>query len=111
MELDFKNKTVLITGGEGGIGKTTTNQFLKLGAKVIVTTTKKEFINRGTNKKIYMYLDFNINSSFKNFLNNLKKIKKIDVLLSPKFFADITNSCAHILSYGTSKSSFSKQKR
>lgn len=82
MELDFKNKTVLITGGEGGIGKTATNQFLKLGAKVIVTTTKKEFINRGTNKKIYMYLDFNIKSSFKNFLNNLKKIKKIDVLIN-----------------------------
>ena len=59
MKLDFKNKTILITGGEGGIGKTISNQFLRLGAKIIVTTTKKKLVNRSTKKKIYMYLDFN----------------------------------------------------
>lgn len=82
MNLDFKNKTILITGGEGGIGKTISNQFLRLGAKIIVTTTKKKLVNRSTNKKIYMYLDFNNKVSIRNFLINLKKIKKIDVLIN-----------------------------
>ena len=82
MNLDFKNKTILITGGEGGIGKTISNQFLRLGAKIIVTTTKKKLVNRSTNKRIYMYLDFNNKVSIRNFLINLKKIKKIDVLIN-----------------------------
>ena len=82
MKLDFKNKTILITGGEGGIGKTICNQFLRLGAKIIVTTTKKKLVNRSTNKRIYMYLDFNNKVSIRNFLINLKKIKKIDVLIN-----------------------------
>ena len=46
MKLNFKNKIVLITGGEGGLGRSICNKFLKLGAKVIVTTTKKELINQ-----------------------------------------------------------------
>mgnify|MGYP001339666262 FL=1 len=41
MKLDFKNKIILITGGEGGLGKAISNKFLQLGARVIVTTTKK----------------------------------------------------------------------
>ena len=82
MKLDFKNKIVLITGGEGDLGKSICNKFLQLGAQVIVTTTKKELINRKTKKKIYMYLDFNNQDAIQNFLNNLKKIKKIDVLIN-----------------------------
>ena len=82
MKLDFRNKVVLVTGGEGGIGKSICNKFLQLGAKVIVTTTKKELANRKFSKKIYMYLDYNNKSSIQNFLNNLRKIKKIDVLIN-----------------------------
>ena len=51
MKLNFKNKIVLITGGEGGLGRSICNKFLKLGAKVIVTTTKKELINKKSKKK------------------------------------------------------------
>ena len=50
MKLDFKNKIVLITGGEGGLGKSFCNKFLQLGAKVIVTTTKKRLIKKRTKK-------------------------------------------------------------
>ena len=82
MKLDFKNKIVLITGGEGDLGKSICNKFLQLGAKVIVTTTKKELINKKTKKKIYMYLDFINQDTIQIFLNNLKKIKKIDVLIN-----------------------------
>ena len=82
MKLNFKNKVVLVTGGEGGIGKSICSKFLQLGAKVIVTTTKKELANRKFSKKIYMYLDYNNKNSIQNFLNNLRKIKKIDVLIN-----------------------------
>ena len=82
MKLDFKNKIILITGGEGGLGKAICNKFLQLGARVIVTTTKKKLVNKRTKKKIYMYLDFSNKNSIQNFLNNLKKIKKIDILIN-----------------------------
>ena len=82
MKLDFKNKIVLITGGEGGLGKSICSKFLQLGAKVIVTTTKKELVNKKTRKKIYMHLNYNNKNSVQNFLNNLRKIKKIDILIN-----------------------------
>ena len=82
MKLDFKNKIVLITGGEGGLGKSICSKFLQLGAKVIVTTTKKELVNKKTSKKIYMHLNYNNKNSVQNFLNNLRKIKKIDILIN-----------------------------
>jgi len=82
MKLDFKNKIVLITGGQGGLGKSICSKFLQLGAKVIVTTTKKELVNKKTSKKIYMHLNYNNKNSVQNFLNNLKKIKKIDILIN-----------------------------
>ena len=82
MKLDFKNKIVLITGGEGGLGKSICGKFLQLGAKVIVTTTKKELVNKKTSKKIYMHLNYNNKNSVQNFLNNLRKIKKIDILIN-----------------------------
>ena len=82
MKLNFKNKIVLITGGEGGLGKSICSKFLQLGAKVIVTTTKKELVNKKTSKKIYMHLNYNNKNSVQNFLNNLRKIKKIDILIN-----------------------------
>ena len=77
MKLDFRNKVVLVTGGEGGIGKAICNKFLQLGAKVIVTTTQKNRINKKFSKKIYLNLNFNNKISIQNFLTNLKKIKKL----------------------------------
>ena len=82
MKLDFKNKIVLITGGAGGLGKSICSKFLQLGAKVIVTTTKKELVNKKTSKKIYMHLNYSDKNSVQNFLNNLRKIKKIDILIN-----------------------------
>ena len=61
MKFNFKNKIVLITGGEGGLGKSICSKFIQLGAKVIVTTTNKKLINKKTKKKSYVYLDFNNN--------------------------------------------------
>jgi len=82
MKLDFRNKVILLTGGEGGLGKSICNNFLKLGAKVIITTTKKNLVNKKNKKKSYMYLDFSKKSTVQVFLNNLKKVKKIDILIN-----------------------------
>ena len=41
MNLNFKNKTVIITGGTRGIGKSLVHIFNDVGANVIITGTKK----------------------------------------------------------------------
>ena len=41
MDLDFKNKTVIITGGTRGIGKSLALVFNEAGATVIITGTKE----------------------------------------------------------------------
>ena len=40
--MDFKNKTVLITGASSGIGKQTVIEFAKLGANIILVARRKE---------------------------------------------------------------------
>ena len=40
--MDFKNKTVLITGASSGIGKQTAIEFAKLGANIILIARRKE---------------------------------------------------------------------
>ena len=82
MKLDFKNKIVLITGGEGGLGRSICKKFSQLGATVIVTTTKKKLESVKKKKKIYMYLDFNNKNSISTFFEKLKKVKQIDVLIN-----------------------------
>ena len=82
MKLDFKNKIVLITGGEGGLGRSICKKFLQLGATVIVTTTKKKLESVKKKKKIYMYLDFNNKNSINTFFEKLRKVKQIDVLIN-----------------------------
>ena len=41
MNIDFTNKTVIITGGTGGIGASLVEAFHDTGAKIIFTGTKK----------------------------------------------------------------------
>ena len=81
MKLNFKNKTILITGGTNGIGKQLVTDFLKLKGKVICTTTK---LKKRNNKKnlSFEYLDFNNQISKRNFFNKIRKIKKIDILIN-----------------------------
>jgi short-subunit dehydrogenase involved in D-alanine esterification of teichoic acids len=70
MNISFKNKLVLITGGNSGIGRAITDKFIELGAKVIVTTTNIKKLKK-SHYKLYKYLDFNIPSSISDFLYEL----------------------------------------
>ena len=46
MKIDFKNSNVIITGATRGIGKSIADKFVKLGANVIGTSAKKNFIKK-----------------------------------------------------------------
>ena len=82
MKFNFKNKIVLITGGEGGLGKDISSKFIQLGANVIVTTTNQKLINKKSKKKTYVHLDFNNTNSIQKLFYNLKEINKVDILIN-----------------------------
>ena len=48
--MDFKNKTVLITGASSGIGKQTAFEFAKLGANIILVARRKEKLSQLANE-------------------------------------------------------------
>lgn len=84
MNISFLNQTCIVTGGSSGLGKTISLQFLKLGAKVIITGTKlnspdwvKEFKNC-----VYIQADFLDKISLNKFLIFIKNLNKIDVLVN-----------------------------
>jgi len=48
--MKIKNSTILITGGSSGIGKETARQFIKKGAKVLITGRDKVKLNNVANE-------------------------------------------------------------
>jgi 3-oxoacyl-[acyl-carrier protein] reductase len=87
LNLNFKNKTVIITGGTRGIGKSLVRIFNDVGANVIITGTKDlNDINLNllkNNKSIqYHQLDFSSDESVKGFVHSLNKLNRIDVLIN-----------------------------
>lgn len=74
MELNLKDKIVVVTGGGSGIGKATALEFLKEGCKVAICgrtlskleNTKKEFLQLGYELMIFSVdvTDYNALSSF-----------------------------------------------
>ena len=78
MNKEFKDKTVLITGGTGDIGSSLVKSFYSLGAKIITTTTKPKNINNKHNSIKYYHLDFLKSDTLNFFLNDIKKITKFE---------------------------------
>ena len=81
MNINFKNKTLLITGGLGDFGKVIVKKFLDYNAKVIITTTKKVVLKKSKKLNI-IQLDFNNKNSLSSFEKKLIKINKIDYLIN-----------------------------
>jgi uncharacterized oxidoreductase len=81
--MDLKNKTILITGGNAGIGLEAARQFLGMGLKVIITGRNQDKID--TAKKMYPNL-ITIKSDAANaedalsLYNKVKELGGIDIL-------------------------------
>ena len=69
---EFKNKTILITGGSSGIGLNLINFFLKQNAKIINVSRRRPAIK---NKNL-KHLDFDL-TNFKKYDFLIKKIPKM----------------------------------
>lgn len=76
MQLDFTNKTIIVTGATRGIGKQVADDLASLGAHLILTGTKLEEINElnseqksvGSRKRYYQ-LDLSESASVDSFIS------------------------------------------
>ena len=82
MNINFHNKTILITGATGNLGQSMLNFFLNYKCKIIATTTKMSKIKKKKSNIEYLYLNFNDESSISAFSEKIKKYKKIDILIN-----------------------------
>jgi len=87
MNIDFKNRVIIVTGGTRGIGAAIVDAFLENNASVIATGTNPQMLeqlneeSKSTNLK-YMHLDFTSQPSVDGFLTFIKTLDKIDVLIN-----------------------------
>ena len=86
MKIDFTNKNIVIIGGTRGIGKSILELFLNCNAHVIATGTKADdcvSLNKNIYTNVeYKHLDYTCRKSVNNFLEYLKSIECIDVLIN-----------------------------
>ena len=81
MKIDFKGKTVVVTGGTRGIGAAIAKQFRINNANVIATGTKiSDF--KIDNKIKYKTLDFTSEESVDRFIEFLGVIPTVDILIN-----------------------------
>jgi len=52
MNIDFTNKTVLVTGGTRGIGASIVRHFENLNAEVIATGANKDQLHKSINRRV-----------------------------------------------------------
>lgn len=89
MNINFVDKTILITGATRGIGKTLADELFMLGANLLLTGTNENevlelnqnAVNNKENKK-YFCVDFTEKKSFDLFVEELNKEHKIDCLVN-----------------------------
>ena len=87
MNLNFKDKTVIITGGTRGIGKSLVHIFNDVGANVIITGTKKynsvnlDFLKNNSRIQ-YKQLDYLSDKSVKQFIHLVSDLDRVDVLIN-----------------------------
>lgn len=91
MNIDFSNKTVLVTGGTTGIGAAIVEEFRNTGANLIITgaddSEKIENLNKSVqskadNKTFYLRVDFTNRKSFEDFFIKLDQYDNIDICIN-----------------------------
>lgn len=90
MELTFKNKAVVITGGSSGLGRATAKFLAKMGAKVEICSNDKNGlvevcrqIKNAGNLCNYTLVDVTVQGDIHSFVKKvLTKHKKIDILIN-----------------------------
>lgn len=90
MNIDYTNRTVLLTGATRGIGKSIADLLFSLGGNLILTGTNKNEIaqlnsdilkNKIPNKR-YIQADFSDDASTELFLLELNKLERVDVCIN-----------------------------
>ena len=87
--MNLKNKTALVSGATGGIGKASAIQLSKLGATVILVARNKSKLEDTLNEldssqnqnHSFLIADFSNTISLENICNDIKELK-IDILLN-----------------------------
>ena len=83
MNIDYRGKTALVTGGTRGIGKQVTDDLVHLGAKVYVTgTSLKAPLNLSSGVVRYLNVDFSNRAETKRFLEAVAAIDRIDICIN-----------------------------
>jgi len=81
VSFNFKNKTVLITGGSKGIGKGLCKAFLNSGSKVFYVS-RKPINNKDYNKAIHIAADLRNDTDIKNIFSLIDKEASLDILIN-----------------------------
>lgn len=82
MKVSFDDKTIIVTGGSKGIGKAIAENFVKAGARVIVTGRAVIRDAELESKIEYISLDLGSESSIESFLRYLTSLNKVDAFVN-----------------------------
>ena len=86
MNIDFTDKTVLVTGATRGIGRQIADDLLDLGAQLILTGTKQQQIDalnaQADGRATYHCADFSRRDSLEAFIEALAHYDRIDVCIN-----------------------------